>query len=164
VYERGGDELDAAVDSGTYTVKMKLPADENFRGDEVTLGRVIIHGANWVIAVAEGNREIPGKAVVEEAAVAPVVVSSGSVTVGPSPVRAGGSVSVFWSGSKSVTGKLGVFDALGKKVAEVKVAGTKRVGEWSVGSLSEGTYLVRGVLKDKDGVKVKVSAPVSVVR
>jgi len=164
VYERGGDELDAAVDSGTYTVKMKLPADENFRGDEVTLGRVIIHGANWVIAVAEGNREIPGKAVVEEAAVAPVAVSSGSVTVGPSPVRAGGSVSVFWSGSKSVTGKLGVFDALGKKVAEVKVAGTKRVGEWSVGSLSEGTYLVRGVLKDKDGVKVKVSAPVSVVR
>jgi len=97
---------------------------------------------------------------------------SGGVSVGPNPARVGGEVSIYRNGGKPVSGKLFVFDAIGQKVAVVEVGGTRslsaveggKIGTWKVGDVAEGAYLLRGVLTDKDGVKVKVSALVSVVR
>jgi len=83
---------------------------------------------------------------------------------GPNPVKANGSVSIYWNGSKSVSGKLAVFNTAGRKVAAVKVSGAKKIGEWNVNGVAEGTYLVKGVLTEKNGGKVKVSALVGVTK
>jgi len=123
-------------------------------------------------SVASPNREIPSGAVTEEVTITPVKTLSGAVTVGPNPVRAGSVAAIYWTGGKAVSGKLTVFDALGGRVAVVDVStstslsdrGAKKIGEWKVGDIAEGTYLIRGVLKDKNGVKVKVSVLVGVVR
>jgi len=115
-------------------------------------------------AVKEVGREIPGKSAEEVAVVGPVVKRSQNLTVGPSPVKAGSEAVIYWKGGKSVSGTLSVFDATGKRVASVKVKGVGRIGAWSVSGVAEGTYLIRGVLADKDGVKVNVSAPVGVTR
>ncbi|MDR2693426.1 MAG: InlB B-repeat-containing protein [Chitinispirillales bacterium] len=163
VYERGSEELSSAVDSGTYAVKARIGGDRNFSPYELNLGRVVIHGQNWV-SVAQGNREVPVTGGTAEAAVAPVTSPVSGVAVGPSPVRSGDKVSIYWNGAKSVKGKLAVFSGLGEKVATVSVSGTKKVGEWNVVGVAEGTYVVKGVLTDKDGVRVKVSTLVSVVR
>jgi hypothetical protein len=165
VYVKGNEEPSAiAVDSGTYSVVAKVGGDRNFFEGEITLGRIVIHGEGWIDAVAEGNREVPVSGGTVEAAVAPVSSPVASVAAGPSPVRAGEKLSFFWSGAKPVKGKLSVFSGLGEKVATVSVSGTGKIGEWNVTGGTEGTYVVRGVLTDKDGVRVKVSTLVSVVR
>jgi len=96
--------------------------------------------------------------------VSPVKFVSGEVTVGPNPVRAGNDVSIYRNGVKPVKGKPAVFDAVGQKVAVVDVNGIGKIGTWKTGEVAEGTYLLKGVLTDKDGVKVKVSALVSVAK
>jgi len=163
VYERGGEEYAMAVDSGTYRVKVRIGGDRNFSPYELDLGAIIVHGANWVSVVA-GSREIPASVVVEEAAVAPIKAVTAEVTVGPNPVRANAEVSVYWNGSKPVSGKLSVFSALGQKVGVVEVSGKSKgkVGSWKASA--EGTYLLKGVLTEKDGTRVKVSTLVSVAR
>jgi uncharacterized repeat protein (TIGR02543 family) len=136
--------------------------------------------AQWKVSVAVSSpsREIPGGAPVEGAAVAPVKASSGGLTVGPNPAKVGGTVSLYWGGGKAVSGELGVFDALGARVGAVAVSpsttlspstplrdrGAKQIGVWKVGNVAEGTYVIKGVLTDKDGVSVKVSVPVGVTR
>jgi uncharacterized protein (TIGR02145 family)/uncharacterized repeat protein (TIGR02543 family) len=116
-------------------------------------------------SVASPDREIPSGAVGGEVvAIAPVKVLSGGVTVGPNPVRVGGDVAIYWTGGKAVKGSLSVFDAVGQKVARVDVRGTKKIGTWRVGDVAEGTYLIKGLLTDKNGVRVVVSVLVGVVR
>jgi uncharacterized protein (TIGR02145 family)/uncharacterized repeat protein (TIGR02543 family) len=116
-------------------------------------------------SIATPDREIPsGTSGGEVAAIAPVKVLSGVLTVGPNPARVGGDVAIYWTGGKAVSGKLSVFDAVGQKVAAVDVRGTNKIGTWRVGDVAEGTYLIKGVLTDKNGVRVVVSALVGVVR
>jgi uncharacterized protein (TIGR02145 family)/uncharacterized repeat protein (TIGR02543 family) len=117
------------------------------------------------ISIATPDREIPSGTVGGEVvAIAPVKALSGGMTVGPNPVRVGGDVAIYWTGGKSVSGSLSVFDAVGQKVARVDVRGTKKIGTWKVGDVAEGTYLIKGVLTDKNGVRVVVSVLVGVVR
>jgi len=116
------------------------------------------------VSVAASDREIPIFAVNGESSITPVKTPSGGITVGPNPVRTGGGAAIYWAGGKAVAGELSVFDAAGKRIAVVKVGGTKRIGVWKVGGVAEGAYLIRGVLTDKDGGKIKVSALVGVVR
>jgi uncharacterized repeat protein (TIGR02543 family) len=130
--------------------------------------------AQWqvTVAVSSPSREIPGGAPVEGVAVAPVMAPSGGVTAGPNPAKVGGAVSLYRGGGRTVSGELGVFDALGARVGSVAVSpstslrarSAKRIGVWKVGDVAEGTYLIKGVLTDKDGVRVKVSVPVGVTR
>lgn len=89
---------------------------------------------------------------------------SGSVTVGPNPVRAGGDLAIYWIGSKAVSGNLAIFDVVGGMVTQVNVNGVNKIGKWKVGGIAKGAYLIKGVLSDKDGSKVKVSKLVGVVR
>jgi uncharacterized repeat protein (TIGR02543 family) len=158
-----GEELTAAIDSGVYTVTVRIAGDKNFAAYEFDLGTITIHPEGWV-SVADAAREIPGKVTVEEAAVTPVKPLSGIITIGPNPVRIGGEVSIYWTGGKSVTGTLSVFNAIGKKVSVIKASGAKKIGTWKVGDVAEGTYLIKGVLTDKGGDKVKVSVLVAVAR
>jgi len=116
------------------------------------------------VSVASPNREIPNGIGGEVAAIAPVKALSGVVTVGPNPVRAGGEAVIYWNGGKAVSGKLTVFDAVGGKAAVVNVRGTNKIGAWKTNGAAEGTYLIKGVLKDKNGTKVMVSQLVGVVR
>jgi hypothetical protein len=89
---------------------------------------------------------------------------SGILTFGPSPVRSGGEVVIFWAGNKEIGGDLLVFNALGDKVATVKVNGVGKIGAWNTRGVVKGTYLMKGMLKDKDGFKCRVLMLVGVVR
>lgn len=94
----------------------------------------------------------------------PVKRLYGVVKIGPIPVRAGGDVAIYWDGNKAVRGCLSVFDAVGEKIANVDVNGIQKIGTWKPGGIARGAYLIKGVLQDKDGFKVKVSRLVGVVR
>jgi hypothetical protein len=157
VWSRASDEVTPNLTAGQYQVR-DAATDTSFAGPAVTL--TIYAGT---IKVAEVDRVVPGKSVKEEAAVAPVAKVSATVTVGPNPVASNGEVKVFWSGSKPVKGTLTVFSSTGKKVAKIKVSGTKQIGVWSVGDAAEGTYLLKGVL-NSSGEKAKVALPVAVVK
>jgi len=147
---------------------------ERSGGAAVTTGTVFREDAeiyaHWKVSteLASPEREIPSGAVVEDAVVAPAVIEQsrnvGAVSVGPSPVKVGGELSLYRNGGKSVSGKLGVFDAMGQRVGSIDVNGTRKIGTWNVGDITEGTYLIKGVLMDRDGKKISVSLPVSVVR
>jgi len=87
------------------------------------------------------------------------------VKIGPNPVKAGGEAVIYWFGGYEVRGSLSIFDAVGYKAdRDVKVNGLKKIGAWKVGNIARGTYLIKGVLKDKDGNKIDVAVPVGVVR
>jgi len=140
-------------------------------GSKITSSTVITEDmdvyAHWkeAVGVTESDREIPsGSVVLEDAAIAPVAERSRGVTVGPSPVSVGGTVTLYRNGGKAVSGKLSVFDALGQRVGSVDVSGTNKIGTWKVVGVTEGTYLIKGVLTEKNGAKVSVTLPVSVVR
>jgi hypothetical protein len=168
--------LPTAMRSGGYVFVGWFTAPDG--GAEVTTRTVFNSNrevyAHWMdqTGVASVDREVPGGIVVEEVVVVPVRSVSGVVTVGPSPVRTGGAAAIYWSGSKAVSGRLGVFDATGGLVSVIEVSpsaslgdrGTKKIGTWAVGGVAEGAYLIRGVLTDKDGGRVKVSVLVAVVR
>jgi len=89
---------------------------------------------------------------------------SGVLTFGPSPVRSGGEVAIFWDGDKEIGGDLLVLSALGDVVAKVSVSGVGKIGAWNTRGVASGAYLVRGMLKDKDGFKCRVLMLVGVVR
>jgi predicted RecA/RadA family phage recombinase len=89
---------------------------------------------------------------------------SGVLTFGPSPVRAGGDVAIFWEGNKEVAGELIVLNNLGGVVNKIPVSGMGRIGAWNTRGAAHGSYMVRGVLKDVDGLKCRVLMLVGVVR
>jgi len=166
LYTKGGVDSEAAPsDSGVYAVTLLIEGDANFNAYELPLGNYEIHGAEWTPdAVKEVAREIPNQVVVEEATVAPVKKVTANVTVGPSPVVSGNTVTVFYNGTTAVSGKLAIFTSAGKKIATLNAKGTKNIGTWNTTGVTEGTYLVKGVLKAKDGASVKVLLPVAVVK
>jgi len=156
-WKAAGNVVTTGLKAGTYSVRIAA-SDTSFPSQSVT---VAIYAKT--ISVTEVAREIPNKDVATEAAVAPVAKSVAGLTVGPSPVASNAQAKIFWNGSKSVKGTLGVFNNTGKKVASVKVSGTKQVGVWNVNNAATGTYLLKGTLSS-DGAKVKVTIPVAVVR
>ena len=163
VYEKNGEDLTTAIDSGVYRVKLSIGGDKNFSAFEINLGVLTIHDKDWV-GIAQKDRVIPGVVKTEEAAVAPVKTVSASVTAGPNPVASNGKVTFFWNGNTQVSGKLIVFTNVGRKVASINVKGAKEIGSWNVNGVAEGTYLVKGVLREKNGGKVGVSTVVGVTK
>jgi len=153
-----------------------------FRFDAVNGTRVnddMILVLNWTdeVSVLANDRVIPQTTGTETAAVAPVTVTAGELTVGPNPAaRQSGAVNFFWSGKGLASGKLFVYDASGSLVKKINIAGKSAVnsGKRSVGSwdltdakgrpAAEGTYLVRGTIVTQSGSKVKASALVGVVK
>ncbi len=89
---------------------------------------------------------------------------SGVLTFGPSPLRRGGEVAIYWTGNKPISGALFVFNALGDIAATVNVNGIGKIGAWNTAGAARGTYMMKGMLKDKDGFKCRVLMLIGVVR
>jgi flagellar hook assembly protein FlgD len=100
---------------------------------------------------------------------------SAEFAAGPNPVsRSAGKVVFFRQGKRVDNATLTVYDVSGNVVNKIKVVDKalgsqdrRSVGEWNLrdarGALvSEGSYLVRGVVKTSDGKKEKVSVVVGV--
>jgi len=106
---------------------------------------------------------------------APVVILAGEFTAGPNPVaKSSGNVGFFRQGKRIVNCELRIYDATGNVVNKVKISdkalgsqARRQVGSWDLTDskgrqVSEGTYLVKGVLKMSDGKTDKVSVIVGV--
>ena len=161
-------EEEAPTEPGTYVVTVDVEGDDNYWPALVELGSFSIYDPNDPNGVKSGDRVIPGSKD-EVAVVAPVLVVAGEFTAGPNPVvKAAGKVGFFWQGKALTKGTLYVFDASGNLVKKVAIAdkgistARREIGSWKLGTVAEGTYLVKGVLVGKDGVKVKVSSLVGV--
>jgi len=144
--------------------------------DEITEAVTVTVSFDKTDAVLTPDRVIPNAKPDEEATVtAPVVSLTGEFTAGPNPVgRELGSVGFFRQGKRIASGELRIYDAVGNVVNKVKISDNiignqarRQVGIWDLTDskgrpVSEGTYLVRGVLKTSDGKREKVSMIVGV--
>jgi hypothetical protein len=86
----------------------------------------------------------------------------GHLTFGPNPVRSGDVVTIFWDGEKEIGGDLLIFNAVGNMIDKVNVK--ENIGAWNTRGVATGTYLIRGMLRDKDGFTCRVLMLVGVVR
>jgi len=123
------------------------------------------------ISVLTPDRVIPQPKPNEEATViAPITVLSGEFTAGPNPVaKQSGSVNFYRQGKRVSNSELRIYDATGNVISKVKISdkalnsqARRQVGSWNLTDkngrqVSEGTYLVRGVVKTLDGKSEKVS-------
>ncbi|MDR2578026.1 MAG: hypothetical protein LBC70_04325 [Chitinispirillales bacterium] len=146
--------------------------------DGITASGAAILEITDVTSIQESAREIPPTPGVEEAAVVPpVAVLTGEFTAGPNPVsRQSGSVNFFWDGGMLNGGKLSIYDASGNLVKRVSVndrtnaesttivntQNKRLIGTWDLRDrrgrmVSEGTYLVRGVVTLSNGKEERVS-------
>jgi len=139
-----------------------------------------------VTSISVGDQVVPGD-IVDEAVIAPSRILSASLTAGPNPVCRGGNlppaVNFYWQGRVVDDGVLVIYDALGNAVATIKitendlrrggnlppaVSGSRRIiGTWDLKDnkghqVSEGTYLVRGLVTGRDGTVERVSIIVGV--
>jgi len=132
---------------------------------------------NHVDAVASPDRVIPAVRPGEESAVvAPVAPLTTEFTVGPNPApRSSGTINFFRQGPRISPASLSIYDASGNVVCKVAVKdaaaavsnGKRLVGSWNMKDangrpVSDGTYLVRGVVKAKGGRSERVSLVVGV--
>jgi len=96
-------------------------------------------------------------------------------TVGSNPVnRQSGEVNFFWQGKRIQDARLTIFDASGNAINNIKITDNalntqhrRPVGSWDLTDrrgrvVSEGTYLVRGVVVTSDGKRERVSVLVGV--
>jgi len=131
------------------------------------------------ISVLTPDRVLPlARSGEETAVIAPIAALFAEFTAGPNPAGrlSGGTVNFFRQGSRVSSASLVVYDVSGNAVRKVAVRdiaagvgnnGKRRVGSWDLTdkkgrSVSEGTYLIKGVLKTSDGKRESVSAVVGV--
>ena len=128
-------------------------------------------------AVATPDRVVPAVRPGEESAVvAPVAPLTAEFTVGPNPAsRSFGTINFFRNGPRISPASLSIYDASGNVVCKVAIkdsaainSSVKRsVGSWDLRDakgcfVSDGTYLLRGVVKTKAGKSERVSLVVGV--
>jgi hypothetical protein len=127
-------------------------------------------------SVTSGDRVVPQTKPKEEATVvAPATGLSGEFTAGPNPVgKLSGSVNFYRQGKRVSNSELRIYDATGNVISKVKISdkalnsqARRQVGSWDLKDakgrpVSEGTYLVKGVVKTSDGKGEKVSVIVGV--
>jgi len=128
-------------------------------------------------SAASHAREIPQTVIEKEtAAITPAAALTYGLTAGPNPaVKQSGAVIFFRDGSRVNSASLFVYDAFGcviKKIAisdnaAIGSSGKRAVGSWDLRDakgrpVSEGAYLVKGVIKTSNGKSEKVSAVLGV--
>jgi len=127
-------------------------------------------------AVQSLDRVVPTVKPNEEATViAPVSQLDGKFTAGPNPVaKPAGNIGFFRQGKRVADCKLRIYDVTGNVVNKVAITdkafgsqARRQVGSWNLKDrngrpVSEGTYLVKGVLIASDWKKEKVSLILSV--
>jgi hypothetical protein len=95
---------------------------------------------------------------------------AGVFTAGPNPVtKLSGNVNFFWQGKNINNAALTVYDASGNVINKVKITdkalntqARRTVGSWDLKdskgrAVSEGSYLVKGVIKSGDGKSERIS-------
>jgi len=157
------------TEEGSYTVMVHVSGGRNYLEGVVEIGTITIIDPTSVKdigGIVGGETEI--------SVIKPVTPLSAVFTAGPNPVsKNAGSVAFFWQGKAINSSNLSVFTATGALVAKVNVSdlGTstarREVGSWNLrdtkgNQVSEGTYLIRGVVTGKDGSKERVSYKVNV--
>jgi len=135
----------------------------------ICMTNVSIVSSDFIIPTVRPTNEITS--------IASVKSLSAEFTAGPNPAGKsfGGAVNFFRTGAAIKSAKLHIYDASGNVVCKVAikdsaVAGNnvkRSVGSWDLRDnkgrpVAEGTYLVRGVVKTKDGKSEKVSLVVGV--
>ena len=175
------------VTSGTVAVNytaLQLVERDNLIVDEgsiIPAGRVI----SQLTSVLDQNRVIPKPPVVADSITVPLPAQlSAEFTAGPNPVsKQSGAINFFWQGKRIQSASLKIFDASGNVVNRKIPISDRRgeplrspvafdqprrqVGSWNLTDgkgrpVSEGTYLVRGVIITSDGKKERVSVMVGV--
>jgi hypothetical protein len=100
---------------------------------------------------------------------------AGEFTAGSNPVsRQSGIINFYRQGKQVASGELSIYDISGNIINKVKISDMaidnqlrRKVGSWDLRDskgryVSEGTYLVKGVLKTSEGKREKVSLIISV--
>jgi hypothetical protein len=135
---------------------------------------LVLDWTDIIVSVAQTDRVVPGNSDAEASVIAPIVVIGGEIIAGPNTVSKSGTVNLFRIGRSIQNGKLAVYDASGNKVKTIKVSDKstnstdKRiVGTWDLTDakgrpVSEGAYLINGIVTTRDGKREKVSVIVSV--
>jgi len=154
---------------GTYHILVGITGGDNYHNGVIRIGTITI--SPWT-SVKDVGGVVGGET--EISVIKPVTPLSAVFTAGPNPVsKNAGSVAFFWQGKAINSSNLSVFTATGALVAKVNVSdlGTstarREVGSWNLrdtkgNQVSEGTYLIRGVVTGKDGSKERVSYKVNV--
>jgi len=107
--------------------------------------------------------------------IAPVTVFAGEFTAGPNPLsKESGIVKFYRQGRRAAACELRIYDVTGNIINKVKIRDNvintqskRQVGAWDLKDakgrpVSEGTYLVKGVIKTSDGKSEKVSLILSI--
>jgi uncharacterized repeat protein (TIGR02543 family) len=127
-------------------------------------------------AVKSSDRTIPtADPSAEAAVVSPVSPLTAEFTAGPNPVmRSSGKVNFFRNGSRVAYATLSIYDASGSVVRKIRVIddavgsqSRRKVSSWNLRDskgrlVSDGTYVVKGVLKTSGGNRERVSVVVGV--
>ena len=148
----------------------------NFASDVVNSDVTLY--AKWAqtVSVLTSDRVVPQTKPKEEATViAPIAVLTGEFTAGPNPVlKQSGIVNFYRQGKRVSNSELRIYDATGNVINKVKISdkalntqARRQVGSWNLKdksgrTVSEGTYLVKGVIKTLDGKSEKVSLIIGV--
>jgi len=171
-------EVPLTIDSSVFnnvpieSVTLYVPEDavETYRVADVwkNFGTIETKQKN---SITTGSHAIPQTKPKEEATViAPITVLSGEFTAGPNPVaKQSGIVNFYRQGKRVANSELRIYDATGNVINKVKISdkalnsqAKRQVGTWDLKDksgrpVSEGTYLVKGVVKTSDGKSEKVS-------
>jgi uncharacterized repeat protein (TIGR02543 family) len=160
--------------------------DEDFSGeavDSIPLGDTgdKVFYAKWTfvktLSVASPDRAVPAVRQYEKTtATAPMNRLTAEFTAGPNPAgRSSDAVNFFRYGSRVESAALSIYDASGNTVSNLRIKddnalgdiGKRTVGSWDLRDkngrrVSEGVYLIKGVLKTSGGKRERVSAVVGV--
>jgi uncharacterized repeat protein (TIGR02543 family) len=147
---------------------------ESEGNDTLTNERPVKTGARKLFVKIRNRPEVP-EVQEEAAAAAPSVRLSGEFTAGPNPVsKQSGIINFYRQGKQVASCELRIYDANGNVINNVKITDMpidnqlkRKVGSWDLcdkngRTVSEGTYLVKGVVKTVDGKIEKISLIISV--
>ena len=124
------------------------------------------------VSILSPNRVIPSSPVfdTQNPDMPFVNLTSGVFTAGPNPAaKSLGNVNFFWQGKGIENSTLYIYDASGSLVRKINItdkstskSGRREIGNWDLKdnsgrTVSEGTYLVKGTVKNRDGKKEKIS-------
>jgi len=159
--------------AGTYTMTGTLQLDG-------LLSNPNSRNANFAVRVGSGTMDVasPDDIIpqdnLESAIVTPVTVLASQFTAGPNPVsKSSGRVDIFRQGQRA-EGTLTVYDITGNVVNRISLndnstgdQSRRIVGSWNLKdrkgrAVSEGTYLVKGVITTSDGKRERVSMMIGI--
>jgi hypothetical protein len=161
----------------TYTDTLVLSGNNQGKSFSLSVPLNFVVNVDTEVSILTPDRVIPQSHPNKEAIVAaPVNTLTGEFTAGPNPLirKRSGIVNFYRQGKRVRNSELRIYDAAGNSINKVKISdnaiGTqarRQVGAWNLCDrngriVSEGTYVVKGVVKTSDGKSEKVSVILSV--